>query len=415
MITAALIGAGGRGMATYANYALEHAHQIKFVSLADPNKEKRKVFSNLHQISPDMVFENWEDLLEKERFCDAIFICSPDKDHYEQAMKAIEKGYNIVLEKPMSPEPKETLEIAQFAQKQNVLVTVCHVMRYGPYFRALKEILDKKEIGNIISIQWTENVGFWHYAHSYVRGNWKKSEESSPMILAKSCHDMDMLQWLIGSNCSHVSSFGNLTHFKEQNAPEGSTSRCTDGCKVEQECVYSAMKQYHHDKDEYFTNVVCLEKDINKRFEALLTGPYGKCVYRNDNNVVDNQVVNLLFENGVTVAFTMTAFTTEICRSFHIVGTKGEIKGHELQNELEIKHFTGKIEKVYPEKIDGGHSGADTMFMMDFINGVNNSTTENTTSAVESAKSHMIAFAAEESRITSKTIEMKEYIKKFHK
>ncbi|WP_459500820.1 Gfo/Idh/MocA family protein [Bacillus sp. C1] len=410
MITAALVGAGSRGMYAYASYALEHPTEINFIAVAEIDDAKRKKFSQMHSITENMQFETWEQLLEKEKFCDVVLICSPDRFHYKPVMQAIEKGYKILLEKPMSPSPIETLEIAEAATKHNALLTVCHVLRYAPFYRALKEIVDQKKIGDIVSIQWNENVGHWHQAHSFVRGNWRNMSESSSMILQKCCHDMDVLQWLVGAECTKISSFGSLTHFKSEHAPKGSTLRCTDGCEVEGSCEYSALKWYLHEKDEWPANVVSIDTNIDRRMEALKTGPYGRCVYHCDNDVVDHQVVNLLFDNDVTVAFTMSAFTKECFRDFKIMGTNGEIQGHDVLNELKIKYFSGEVETVYPETIAGGHMGADNAIMTDFIEKVKSNTTESLTSAMVSANSHLIAFAAEKSRVTGETVSLKQYV-----
>ncbi|MBS4179376.1 Gfo/Idh/MocA family protein [Lederbergia citrea] len=415
MITAALIGAGNRGMQAYGSYALKYPHEVKFVAIAEPNGEKRNKFSALHQIESSMAFESWEELLEKDKFCDALLICSPDRFHYTQVMKAIKKGYNILLEKPMSPNPQETLEIAKEATDQNVLLSVCHVLRYAPFYQELKLLIDSKVIGDIMSIQWNENVGYYHQAHSFVRGNWRNTEESSPMLLQKCSHDLDMLQWLIGSSCQSVSSYGSLSYFKEENAPEGSTMRCLDGCKVEKECPYSAIKWYLHERDEWPANVVSVYPTIESRLKALQEGPYGRCVYRCDNDVVDHQTVNMLFENDVTVAFTMSAFTKDQCRTFKIMGTKGEIEGNDWKNELIVRSFSGKTEVITPESISGGHMGADTSIMSDFIARVERKEKESLTSALVSAHSHLIVFAAEESRLSGKTVDFQTYVKSLEK
>ncbi|MFH5777802.1 Gfo/Idh/MocA family protein [Heyndrickxia oleronia] len=410
MITAALIGAGSRGLHAYGSYALKYPHELSFVAVAEPNREKGAKFAALHQINDTMVFDSWEEMLEKEKFCDALLICSPDRFHYKPVIQAIKKGYNILLEKPMSPNPQETLEIAKLATEHNVLLSVCHVLRYAPFYQELKSIIDQKVIGDIVSIQWNEHVGYYHQAHSFVRGNWGNSQQSSPMILQKCCHDLDLLQWIIGSECQSVSSYGNLTHFTSENAPEGSTLRCLDGCKVEKECPYSAMKWYLHDRDEWPANVVSVHTSIDSRLKALQEGPYGRCVYHCDNDVVDHQVINLLFEKDVTVSFTMTAFTKEICRSFRIMGTKGEIEGNDARNELKIQHFSGKTEVIIPESVAGGHMGADTSIMRDFIERVAKKEKESLTSAIVSAHSHLMAFAAEESRLSGTTVNFQEYV-----
>ncbi|TVY06877.1 Gfo/Idh/MocA family protein [Paenibacillus cremeus] len=411
MITAALIGAGHRGMHAYGTYALKRPHEIRFVAVADPNEERRRAFAKQHGIPESAQFESEEELFAQPRLSDSLLICHQDAQHYAAAMKAMELGYHILLEKPMSPDPLEALQMAEQAERLGCLLAVCHVCRYDHYYSTVKQLLDDGAIGRLMTIQWNENVGFWHQAHSFVRGNWRNSAETSPMILAKSCHDMDLLQWLAGGRCVKVSSFGSLSYFNEANAPEGSTARCTDGCKVEHECPYSALKWYYNEKSGWPQNVVTLEPKLELRMKALLEGPYGRCVYRCDNDVVDHQVVNLLFDNEITAAFTMTAFTQETSRTFKLMGTRGEIRGHHKRGEIEVIHFSGKRELIYPEVVEGGHGGADTLIMQNFVQLVRkNEPASVKTSAMESASSHMIAFAAEHSRVTGETVTMSDFV-----
>lgn len=409
MMEAALIGAGARGMHAYASYALEHPHELKFIAVAEPDPERRALFAKLHGIPRERQYASWEALLAEDKLCEALLICTQDQMHFEPTLQAIRRGYKILLEKPMSHDPLESLLIAEEAEKHDASVTVCHVMRYSPYYVELKRIVDEGHIGDIVSIQWTENVGFWHQAHSFVRGNWSNSKNSSPMILQKCCHDMDMLQWLVGSECTRVSSEGSLSYFREENAPPGSTERCTDGCAVLHECPYSALKWYYNTNDEWPQNVVTVKPDLEERLEALKTGPYGRCVYRCDNDVVDHQVATLRFANGVTVAFTMCGLTMENKRTFKIMGKKGEIRGDDGKNEIEINLFSGKKLVVQPETISGGHHGADTGIMRSFVRTDSKRDSVNRTSARVSANSHLIAFALEQSRLSGKSIELAQY------
>jgi predicted dehydrogenase len=409
MIKAALIGAGSRGYYAYGSYAMDFPGEIEFCAVAEPDKEKNEKFAKAHKIPVHMQFDDWVEMLDKDKFCDALLICSPDRFHYKPVMKAIEKGYDILLEKPMSPNPSETIKIAEAAAKNNVLVSVCHVLRYAPFYQALKKVVESQTIGDIVSIQWMENVGFYHQAHSFVRGNWSNTNNSSPMILQKCSHDMDILQWLLGTQCISVSSYGSLKYFNNKYAPKGSTARCLDGCEVETECPYSAKKWYLHDRDEWPANTITADASLESRLNAIQKGPYGRCVYHSDNDVVDHQVVNLLFEKEVTVSFTMSAFTKQTYRNFRIMGTKGEIEGNDLQNGLEIRYFSGDTETIIPETVAGGHLGADTNIMKDFINKVKRKSKDSLTSAIASAQSHIIAFAAEESRFTGETVLIKDY------
>jgi predicted dehydrogenase len=410
MIQAALIGAGKRGMFAYGPYALNRPDEIQFIAVAEPNEERRNRFAKLHSIPADRQFASWEELLAKPKLCEALLICTMDREHYAPTMAALDKGYHILLEKPMSHDPLEAIRIAEKAEETKRILTVCHGMRYNTYSSELKRLVDAKLIGDIMTIQWTENVGHEHYAISFVRGNWRNSQESSSMILQKSCHDMDMLQWLIGAKCTKVSSFGNLTYFRPENAPAGSTDRCTDGCAVEHECPFSAIKLYYNTKTGSWGSAVSLDNSLEARMKALKEGPYGRCVFHSDNDVVDHQVVNLEFENQATVSFTMSGFTKNQARTFKVMGTKGEIRGTRDANEIEINYFNGKQERYYPQQVSGGHQGSDVLIMRDFIAQVKSGNLHSKTSAIESARSHMIAFAAEHSRVTGKTIDLDEYI-----
>ena len=415
MITAALLGAGSRGMHAYGTYALERPNEIKFVAVAEPDDTKRKMFAEAHNIPKENQFKSWTELLEKPKLAEALLICTQDREHYVPTMKALDLGYDILLEKPMSPDPKESLEMAEKAEETDQVLTICHVLRYSTFFMKLKEIIeDKDSVGDIMTIEWTENVGYYHQAHSFVRGNWRDSEESSSMLLQKSCHDMDLIQWLLEEQCKKVSSFGSLSYFREEYAPAGAGERCID-CAIEQDCPYSALKWYYNDKNQWPVNTVEPTGDLKKRLKAIEEGRYGVCVYRSDNNVVDHQVVNLEFESGATVAFTMSAFTKEQGRTFQIGTTKAEITGSTLTNEIRVKYYTGEEVLVYPEQVTGGHGGADTLIMRDFVKQIKDKSYETKTSAMESAKSHLIVFAAEESRETDQTILMDDYIETLRK
>lgn len=416
-ITAALLGAGSRGAGAYGAYGLNHPNEIQFVAVAEPNKERREAFKKQHNISDENCFENMDELLAKEHLADAMLICTQDKMHFEPALKAMEKGYHILLEKPMSPDPKECILLGEYAKKYNVTLSICHVLRYTNFFGTLKKLLNEDRIGRLISIQHNENVGYYHQAHSFVRGNWRNSEESSPMILAKCCHDMDILLWLTDSNCKRLSSFGALTHFKEENAPVGAPLRCLDGCPAESTCPFYAPNLYLTENTGWPTSVISEDKSMEARIGALKEGPYGRCVYHCDNDVVDHQVVNMEFENGVTVAFTMCAFTNEISRTLKLMGTKGEIRASHEKNEIIILDFaTGSKEVISLKKNASGHGGGDAGTMKSFIKLVREGGTgEALTSADVSIQSHIMAFAAEESRLTKKVIELDEYIDNIRK
>jgi len=331
--------------------------------------------------------------------------------HYEPTLKALELGYHVLLEKPMSPDPKECVEMELAAKKHNRMLTICHVLRYTAFWSAVKRVINEDRIGKIVSIQLNENVGNMHMSHSFVRGNWNNSDESSPMILAKSCHDMDILAYIMDEPCKRISSFGSLMHFNEQNAPEGAPARCLDGCPAESSCQYFAPR-YYLGEGRGWARKFTLDNSREGVLEALRTNDYGRCVYRSDNNVVDHQVVNMEFESGATAMFSMCGFTRDNTRIMQIMGTKGEIRGNMEHNEFSIFDFVSKEETTIRVNAPvDGHGGGDQEIVRSFLREVRNyDGQEGLSSASASVRSHLMAFAAEESRLNQgKPIELDAY------
>ncbi|MEG2286976.1 MAG: Gfo/Idh/MocA family oxidoreductase, partial [Ruthenibacterium sp.] len=357
----------------------------------------------------------WEELLSKNKMADCAMVCTQDKMHTQPVMAALHKGYHVLCEKPMSPSAAECIAMEKTAQECGRTLTVCHVLRYSPFYTRLKKLLDENAIGELVSLQHIECVGYWHQAHSFVRGNWRSSSETSPMILAKACHDMDLLAWLVGAPCKEVSSYGSLKHFKKENAPQGSTPRCFDGCKVTHTCPYYCGKIYLEDEKWYspvIRKVVALDGTREAVAAALKTGPYGRCVYHCDNDVVDHQVVNLQFANDVTASFTMCAFTYEGSRIMNLMGTRGQIKADMEKNTIEVFDFlTGNQDVITIETGVGGHSGSDEAFVRGFLRMVETNGAYALSSASQSVQSHLIALAAEQSRVTGQSVCMDAFIK----
>jgi predicted dehydrogenase len=415
-ITAVLLGAGQRGAGAYATYALEHPEELRFVAVAEPDKARREEFRAMHGLDEAHCFESWQDLLARPRLADAVLVCTQDDMHFEPTVMALEKDYHVLLEKPMSNDAGECIAMGDLALRKNRVFSVCHVLRHTPFFESVKKILDEGKIGDIVSIQHTENVAYWHQAHSFVRGNWRRSEESSPMILAKSCHDMDILLWLVGSDCTKVSSFGSLLHFRKENAPEGAPQHCLEGCPVQDDCPYFAPRIYLDRERGWISDVlrkvVSIDPSDESVMKALEKRPYGRCVYRCDNDVVDHQVVNLEFASGATVAFTMCAFTYEGGRSIKIMGTKGQIRCDMDRNVIETTDFlTHACETLHPEGTAGGHGGGDAAIMRDFVDLVRSDGKKSGRSAAHlSIQGHLMAFAAETSRLEGRVVEMSAFV-----
>ena len=392
--TVIVIGAGNRGYDAYGSYILKNPHKIKAIGVVDPDPIKRERFAKTHNIDKMYTFSSYDEIFEKEKIADAVIIATPDMLHVEPAVKALKKGYHILLEKPIAPNVEGIREIYEAYKNSNSLVVVAHVLRYTSFFRKIKELIEKEVIGKLIGINLVENVGFFHYAHSFVRGNWRNTYISAPFILAKSCHDMDILYWLVESNALFVSSFGELTYFKRENAPKDALERCIWGCKVD--CPYDARKIYLGDYIGWPVSVISSDLSLQGRIKALEESNYGKCVYYSDNNVVDHQISNILFEDGKMATLTVTAFTDKITRRIYLYGTQGEIYGDLISGEIRVSIF-GKSEDIIKIDVRGGHGGGDQGIMDSFVEMLE--TGEKPITSLEySIESHAMALSAEESR-----------------
>jgi predicted dehydrogenase len=400
-VTAIVIGAGSRGWGAYSSYGLRYRDELKVVGVAEPIPYRRERMAKAFNIPEKHQFVTWEHVFEIPKFADALIVTTPDDLHYGPAMAGLEMGYDMILEKVIAQTWTQCNDILKLAEKQDAIVAVCHVLRYNPYFRKLKEVVDSGAIGEVVSVQHLEPVERIHMSHSFVRGNWGNAEKSNPMILSKSCHDTDLLRWIIGRPCERVSSFGGLALFRKEKAPAGSTKRCTGGCAVERECPYSARKIYlegrtwlHHLKLEEVN-----EKTI---LRELNNGPYGRCVYHCDNDVVDHQVANFEFNGGITAAFSMEAHTHYGGRRTRMFGTGGDLYGDEKTLTI-TSAATGKQEVWDARKAlnrDSGHGGGDHGLVHDFVRAVWAGDPGLLTSTIQvSMESHLMGFQAEASRL----------------
>jgi predicted dehydrogenase len=412
-ITLAVCGAGNRGNA-YAHFSELHPDRLKIVAAAEPSPARRAAFAKQYGLQDGQVFSDWRELAAQPRLADAVVVSMQDSMHCEPAVALAERGYALLLEKPMSPRLAECRQIVAAARKADIPFAVCHVLRYTPYTRRLKALLDSGVIGEIVSIQHLEPVGFWHQAHSFVRGNWRNTAESSPMLLAKSCHDVDWLSYIAGARCRQVSSFGSLTHFRPEHKPAGATDRCLD-CAVERECAYSAVKIYLERFRGGTTGwpVSVITNDVSEAgiTQALREGPYGRCVYACDNDVVDHQVVNFEFVDGKTATFTMTAFTNMAGRRTSIFGTQGELYCD--SDSIQWTDFRTGSEHHETIDLENGmvnHGGGDYGLMDAFTRALaSGDLTQVLSGPAETLESHTIVFAAEQSRLSGQTVQMDEF------
>ena len=412
-----LVGAGARGQ-IYTDNMKDERWEV--VGVADPERANLEYVKNAHNIPEERCFETWEDILALPKFADVCIISTSDSLHYAPTMKAIELGYDILLEKPVAPTPEECADISNFAREKGVKILVCHVLRYTPFFLKLKEYINNGAIGKVLNIHHAECVGNVHQSHSFVRGNWGNTEKSSCMLLAKSCHDIDILQWLLDSQATKTQSFGSLSYFNEENAPEGAPDYCIEGCPHADTCYYNAVKLYYDDKENDWFRNACTMK-INPSDEevahALRTNQYGKCVFKCDNDVVDHQVVNLEYENGATVSFNMSAFNFGN-RYIRIMGTDGELYGDMKNDFIEFYDFKTQErttchplqDNPYDENLRDAHQGGDTGIvnvLYDYI--VNGYEGDLLSEIGISVENHLTVFAAEKSRLEGNVVDVKKY------
>ncbi len=394
-----IFGYGQRGK-TYADYALRFPEEFKVVAIIETNSERRNIAKARHDCP---VFSDYKDFLRANIKADVVAVATQDSDHREHAIACMECGYDLLLEKPIANTLEDCIAIYEASLRYERKVIVCHVLRYTPFYHKVKEIVDSGMLGDVITVNMSENVGYYHQAHSFVRGPWRNKDESCPMILAKCCHDLDILRWLVGENCEEVSSFGDLSFFRKENAPENSTEYCSDCLCVS--CAYRAKKLYSDYKwmRGYFCCDIEDEKTANY---ALIHSQYDRCVFRCDNDVVDHQVSIFRFNKNITAMHTMTAFSKEIYRDIKIHGTKAELYGVMEKNILELRVFGGETIR-YDFKnmeISGNHGGGDNGLMHNLFLERNGVPVAGMTYLDVSIDSHKMAFSAEESRLSGKKV-----------
>lgn len=406
--TVAILGCGQRGAESYGALINEDKKRFKIVSLCEIDPFKLNKYKERFGVDDSNCFRNENDFFEKRR-ADVLLITTMDQDHVRQCVKALSLGYDILLEKPITSKKEECYELLDAQRKYGGKVIVCHVLRYAPAFIKVAELIDEGRLGKLVAIQALEQVNYWHQAHSYVRGNWRRIEDTAPMIIAKCCHDLDLLQYYARSKCKSVSSVGDLVFFKSENAPKGSAKRCLD-CQFKDSCAYSAKRIYIDDwkkrgcsadiwPQTHLTSVYPLTEEALT--DALKNGPYGRCVFACDNDAVDHQLTNVVFENGVKASLIMTAFTQNGGRIMTFFGTAGEIILDEEHQFIEIKPFGLPSEKVALVDLNEGghaHGGGDAGIinsLYDMISGV----ADECTSLESSIESHLMGICAEESRL----------------
>jgi len=447
-VDAVLIGAGQRGANDYAPFALSYPDQLRFVAVAEPLAERRARFALQHHIPLDNQFENWETLLANPQMARAALICTQDQMHVEPALAALRAGYDVLLEKPVATTREGCRQVVSAAAELGRQLHVCHVLRYTRHFQTMRQILQSGVLGQIINLDHRENVSWWHMSHSFVRGSWANIAESCPMILAKCCHDFDILLWMLERKCERLSSVGKLVHFRSENAPANAPERCLDGCPASETCPFYApfiyvdllplwrnvaetstgwvhlvmqaqlrapglvkalgtvapvMRQVNEYRG-WPRSVVTLDPTPESVLEALKSGPYGRCVYHCGNDVVDHQVVLMQFEGDISVTLTMHGHSHVEGRSTRIEGSHGELQAffglggswievHEHRSGRSTRHDT-------TSEVGAAHGGGDEGLIAAFVRSIREGKTQLASELAQQAlESHLIAFAAEDARL----------------
>lgn len=409
MIKIAVLGFGSRGQ-MFAEHAVKNKN-VKIVAIADPAEACKKKAENY--LPPCAIYNTADEFFAKGKICDAVLICSQDADHKDMALKALNLGYDILLEKPAACTLEDCLAIRDEANRLNRKVMLTHVLRYAPAFQYIKKLIIDGKLGKIVNIEQTENVAYWHFALSYVRGPWRNVEKSSPTIIAKCCHDLDTIKWLMGKKCVKVSSFGGLYYFNKENAPEGSAEYCADCNPLTREkCLYNSYAIYPERVKRAVVGGTArlVGRDINEVIDKK-EDIIARCVFHCDNDAVDNQVVNMLFDDGSTANLTMIAYSKDCYRYLHVHGTKGDVTVSGDDMKVTVCLYDEPSRVVDPEKdpllnpggreLDDGHGGGDYYLFNDFINYVTvNSPSITRTTIDDSIESHVMGFKAEQSRLS---------------
>lgn len=412
----AVLGLGQRGLG-YITILYYFHHEVEIVAIADLNHDRADQVAKKFHIANKYYSD--KELFASPVTADAIIIATQDRDHYGHSLEAIQKGYkNILVEKPVSPSIDECEDLLNKANEAGVKIVVCHVLRYAKYYRKIKDIIESGKIGKVITINHMENVGYFHFAHSYVRGAWHNSNTASPFLLAKCCHDFDLLHWFMNEKCISISSYGELSYFKKDSMPDGASNRCFNcpikNCKYNAEYLYLTAPLRYSTFLKYQSRIVTGKSGSTKEEirEALKNGDYGRCVYQMDNNVPDHQVVNMVFADGATASHTVTAFSDKFYRRTIVSGTNGEISGNDYDGILRVRIYNGKHYTIHTKLFKGlGHIDGDLgliKYWVDLLEGKLENT-ENITYLKDTIPSHRMVLTAEKSRLENgKTLDVNE-------
>ena len=414
-IDAVLLGAGLRGRHVYGRWARQHPDRLRIVAVAEPHDARRDAIAREHGLSGHAVTRDWRELLARPRAAEVAIVATSDTLHVEPALAAFAAGFHVLLEKPIAPDPSDCVRVVEAAEASGRILQIGHVLRYAPFYVRAHELIAGGRIGRVLGIDMQENVAFWHYAHSYVRGKFRNRKIAAPIVLAKTCHDLDLMIWLAGASPKRVASFGERTLFRAESAPDpGVPARCTDGCPVQASCAWDAVAFYLTADEQaarwWPLSDVSPDPSREARRRALETGPYGACVYRADNDLPDHQVLAVEFANGVAATFTMNGTASDEKRTLHVSGSAGELRGVLHEGWIEVRrHGAADVERIEVAGSPLDHFGGDAGLIEHFVGAVERGRPDEVrASGRVSLDSHLLGFAAEQARLERRVVEVDE-------
>lgn len=411
VVQLALIGAGNRGAGIFGRYALDMPHRVRFVAVVEPDTAKRAAFAAAHGLPEDRCFDSIPALFDHPpRGIQGVVIATQESQRLDPVFRSMRQGWSILVEKPLCTTPEDLIRLTNAARDYDEILIVCHQMRLSPVFKTIKRLVDSGAYGRIVCIQHSENLSWHHMAHSFVRGFFH-NDRLTPMLLAKSCHDLDLLAHLTGRRALAVSSFGALTHFRRENCPPGAPAFCLEGCPHEATCPYHVLKMYfHEDTDPAYLRQMGVVGGKDELRALLCHNRFGRCVFQTDNNVVDHQTVQVAFEDGLHASFTMCGHNAIGRRMTKISLTNGEIEYDGLARQIRASSFEPREDSTVKVHVSGTHGGGDRAIMDNFLDAiVSGDRSRLLTPIRDSLEGHLLVFAAEEARRTNTVVDLRAF------
>jgi predicted dehydrogenase len=410
----AVIGAGVRGTGLSRKLSSSE-FAAKVVAVAEPDEEKRNSFAKEFNLPKDNIFSGWENLTTQLDDCDAAIIATLDNQHTGPALACLNRGWHLLVEKPLADSFEKCLMIDKAREKADKVVAVCHTLRFMYGYRKVKQLLEDGTIGQLIHIAHFEAIGNLRFVHNYVRGRWAQEKNNTFLLLHKCCHDIDYINWLIKEPCVRVSSFGSLKFFTPQNAPAGSTNRCTDNCLVRDSCPYNAVRIYVDGPlEEWPAKDICKVHTKDIHFDAIKNGPYGICAWRANNDVVDHQSVMMEFEGGTNATCTLSGYSATNGRRIRLQGSLGEMLFDEAAGTISIKKFAENESEIIGVPSPLTYHPEDKDILDNWISSIILSTSV-TVNTREALRTHAVVFASELSRKERRVVELAEFYRHIFK